>query len=268
MQANHAIIVGICCSVLGCYAESEPNLIQPPTPTPAERAAAAARRAAEPQDSGLPEWVVWYREGFRLMVEEEFEPSIRAFDKTLELAPKFSHAYVNRGIAYRGLGDFRNAIADLRRGIELDRSSGFMHRLYLAETLATCPDAELRNGSEAIKIATKGCDSTGWKHGLMLAVLAAAYAESGEFDEAVRWQVEARRFAEEPFAEEMESRLDQYRRREPCRRFLIDTARSQPKTGGSGRYRSRPVRTGDGDQRRYRSRQLLASTRQAMPQTT
>jgi hypothetical protein len=56
----------------------------------------------------------------------------------------------------------------------------------------------------------------------MLAVLAAAYAETGDFDEAVRWQTQAGEHVQEALADEMADRLALYRDGRPCRRLLPD----------------------------------------------
>ena len=44
------------------------------------------------------------------------------------------------------------------------------------------------NGMEAVKYGTKACELTDWKYPPSLGTLAAAYAEAGDFDQAVRLQ--------------------------------------------------------------------------------
>jgi hypothetical protein len=55
----------------------------------------------------------------------------------------------------------------------------------LAWILATDPHAEIRNGEDAVKLATSACSLTGYQSPLMMGTLAAAYAEAGNFDEAI-----------------------------------------------------------------------------------
>jgi hypothetical protein len=55
----------------------------------------------------------------------------------------------------------------------------------VAWTLATHPDAKLRDGNEAVKLATHAVSITRGKDAGLLDTLAAAYAEAGEYPNAV-----------------------------------------------------------------------------------
>jgi hypothetical protein len=55
----------------------------------------------------------------------------------------------------------------------------------LARILAVAPDPALRNGAEAVPLARRACELTHFKDPNFLDTLAAALAESGNFDEAV-----------------------------------------------------------------------------------
>jgi tetratricopeptide (TPR) repeat protein len=56
----------------------------------------------------------------------------------------------------------------------------------LAWLKATCWDSEVRDGAEAVRLAERACKIAGDKVPGFLGTLAAAYAESGRFDDAVK----------------------------------------------------------------------------------
>jgi tetratricopeptide (TPR) repeat protein len=58
----------------------------------------------------------------------------------------------------------------------------------LADLYATCPDAALRDGKQAVECARRACELTQWKNPYPLETFAAACAEAGDFANAVRWE--------------------------------------------------------------------------------
>ncbi|HVM50148.1 MAG TPA: tetratricopeptide repeat protein [Candidatus Acidoferrum sp.] len=65
----------------------------------------------------------------------------------------------------------------------------------LAWTLAASPLDNLRNGSEAVRLATRACELTQRRAPVLLGTLAAAYAEAGQFQDAVQTAEQARSLA-------------------------------------------------------------------------
>ena len=56
---------------------------------------------------------------------------------------------------------------------------------------ATCPNGSFRNGQQAVKDAKVACSIMVWKDENMIDTLAAAYAETGDFNSAVQYAAQA-----------------------------------------------------------------------------
>ncbi|MCU0916364.1 MAG: tetratricopeptide repeat protein [Planctomycetes bacterium] len=90
----------------------------------------------------------------------------------------------------------------------------------LAWLLATCPEGMFRDGPRALQLAEWACQATAYKSPPLLDSLAAAYAEVGRFDEAVRTIQKAIAIVRgNPKASTaiLESRLGLYQAAKPCR---------------------------------------------------
>ena len=119
--------------------------------------------------------------------KKEYGKAIEDFSVTIRLNPKDIYAYHGRGNAYETTKQYDKAIEDFSEAIRLDPKNARGYDM-LASMLATCPKDSVRDGKKAVEYATKACRLTDWKDGFSLDNLAAAYAESGDFKEAVRRQ--------------------------------------------------------------------------------
>jgi len=132
------------------------------------------------------------------------------------LFPKYASAFSARGGALAALGKHDQAKADFEAAIRLNPKKSDPYNSF-AWCLATHPDAGFRDGRRAIELAKQAAEISGWKDAGVLDTLAAAYAEAGEFDAAVKQQTEAIDHASASNKADYQSRLDSYRRKEPYR---------------------------------------------------
>jgi len=154
--------------------------------------------------------------GYVWFQQEKHQQAIADFSAVIELDPSSAAAYNNRGFNRHLLGDGKNALADYNRCLELNPEYALCHQ-NRAWLLATSPDDAIRSGPEAVKSALVACEVNKYRVPGDLKALAAAYAESGQFELAIGWQEKAIQLAtgEEKAVEEKV--LDQYKDKRPYR---------------------------------------------------
>ncbi len=114
----------------------------------------------------------------------------RHWEQAIKADPKFARAHLALVYDLMRQKDYKAAIDQLRTGLEHTPSSPLLANA-IAWILATCPDDAIRGGEEAVRRAETACAVTGRRNFEFLDTLAAAYAEAGRFDDAVKTQREA-----------------------------------------------------------------------------
>ena len=125
-----------------------------------------------------------------LIEDLQADTAIAELTRAIELDPTFVKALLIRGKASKRKFDHASAIADYAEAIRRAPENAEA-RQTLAWTLATCPRREFRDGARGVREGTRACELTGWKSPECLNALAAACAESGDYEAAVKWQSRA-----------------------------------------------------------------------------
>lgn len=113
------------------------------------------------------------------------EQSILHLEAALKIAPNFAEAHYNLGNTFLQTGQAREAIEHYRKALELNPED-LEAQNNLAWLLATSPRPEIRDGPKAVELAERADSLTHGASPIVAATLAAAYAESGRFAEAVK----------------------------------------------------------------------------------
>ncbi len=163
----------------------------------------------------------YYNRGLTYRIKGECDLSIRDFNRAIELDPSHAQAYYNRGNTYLAKGEYKRAIHDLNRAIELNPGHAAKAYNDLAWILAKHEDSRVRDGTRAVQLAKKACELTGYRAATTLDTLAAAYAEVGEFDKAVKTAERAfllaRDSGKDKLTKDIRSRLELYKAKRPYR---------------------------------------------------
>lgn len=148
----------------------------------------------------------FYRGWFRLL-EKQFEQAIADLTRAIELKYDSLDAYAQRATALMHFGQFERAVIDFTYVINRDPKHGLALN-NLAWIRATCPLPQFRDGTQAVEYATRSCEILKYGVWYCLGTLAAAYAETGQFAEAVKWAGESLSLAPD---DEQEGCLEQIR---------------------------------------------------------
>ncbi len=139
--------------------------------------------------------------------------------KVALLAPKSPTVHGLLGGLLSGMGRYGEALAHLEAAYAGNPGDVTIVN-NLAWLLATAPEAAHRDGPRAVRLAEWACKATSYKSPPLLDSLAAAYAETGQFDQAIRTTqqaIEIVRSNPKASTATLESRLVLYRAGQPYR---------------------------------------------------
>jgi tetratricopeptide (TPR) repeat protein len=154
--------------------------------------------------------------------QKEFDKAVADFDDAIRLEPQNANAYTGRGFVWSQKNDYQKAIADYEKAVLLNPNDpGALNgRAWL---WATCTDHEFRDGKKALEAAKKACELTEHADALIVDTLAAAFAESGDFALAVKWQRKAIEIlTDDKFNHDFRTRLALYEQKKPYHQSALE----------------------------------------------
>ena len=160
----------------------------------------------------------YWRRGAYHLGRDEYDLAISDFNEAAQLEPRFVEIFADRGLAHYQLGNYGAAISDYELALKIQwRHANALNNL--AWLLATCTEDQFRNGTRAVKCATRACELAGYDVWYCVGTLAAALAESGDFDQAATMAADSLRLAPDYERSGCKDRLRCYRSGLPYREF-------------------------------------------------
>jgi Flp pilus assembly protein TadD len=145
--------------------------------------------------------------GTALRQKGKLDEAIAQFQWALQILPDNESIHFNLAKALFQKGRLGEAITQFKLALQLEPAD--MEALNnLAWCLATCPQASLRNGATAVQLARQANELAGGKNPVILATLAAAFAETGRFGDAVRTAQKAIDLARTAGRRDLAAKLD------------------------------------------------------------
>jgi Flp pilus assembly protein TadD len=123
--------------------------------------------------------------GAALLAENKPNESLAHLQAALVINSEDGDAHYNLANTLLQLGRPKEALTEYERALRINPIDPETLN-NMAWMLATWPDASVRDGIRAVELAEKGDELTQRRSSVLCATLAAAYAESGRFGDAVK----------------------------------------------------------------------------------
>jgi tetratricopeptide (TPR) repeat protein len=148
----------------------------------------------------------------------QWQEAIEHYQQALKQMPDSVHAHYQLGLALERRGQVAAAMAQLQTVIQLDPLH-MTAKNNLAWLLATSSQPSLRDGQKAVQLALQAVQLSGGLSPQILDTLAAAYAEAGQFPEAVETARRALQLSiaqnNQPLTEVIQNQLKLFETRSP-----------------------------------------------------
>jgi tetratricopeptide (TPR) repeat protein len=143
-----------------------------------------------------------------LSKQNKIQEAIGHWQRSVELQPDNINARNYLGAALAEIGHTSEAMEQWQQALAFDSDNGNAAN-NLAWVLATSPDPTLRSGAQAVAYAKRATKVPGGDNPLVYRTLAAAYAENGQFAEAISAAEHAKQLAQATGNSALVNELDQ-----------------------------------------------------------
>ena len=158
--------------------------------------------------------------GMALWRQGKMAEALAALTEAVRLDPQFFEAHFHLALLFQAQHQTARAIPHFRAALNAKPDHAETAG-RLAWILATYPDSNLRDGQGAVQLAKKACELTAYKFAMALDALAAACAETGDFQAALTHAQKgidlARTAGDENLAASIRTHLETYRAGRPYR---------------------------------------------------
>jgi tetratricopeptide (TPR) repeat protein len=117
------------------------------------------------------------------------DEAIALFKQVLEIEPNIAEVHYDLGCGLLQMGRVDEAFVHFQKALEIEpdilETRDPAENNNLAWVLATSPEATMRNGAFAVKLAENASRRTHYQEKTIMGTLSVAYAEAGRFDEAI-----------------------------------------------------------------------------------
>jgi tetratricopeptide (TPR) repeat protein len=148
------------------------------------------------------------------------DESFAYLEKALEIDPNYVTAYFYLANTLLQMGRADEAVSQLQKVLTINPGDAEAQK-SMAWVLATWPEARIRNGAKAVELAEHANRLTGGRNPIIGVTLAAAYAETGRFPDAIKAAEGALQLATDSrnmaLAEGIREHIELYRSGQPFR---------------------------------------------------
>jgi tetratricopeptide (TPR) repeat protein len=186
-----------------------------------EKAVADADAALLLNPSLVPAHIV---RGNALVRQRDYARAVAAFEAAIQVNPRDAALYGLRGRVLAAQGDYEAALQDFDKALKLNPKDRDANN-EIARFYAICPVDDYRDGDKAVEYARRACELSNWRWASSIGVLAAAYAEQGDFEQAIEYQTKATNMVEGNRRDEFEARLKLLKAHRPLREMPVIPSR-------------------------------------------